>query len=88
MLLVVLLLVTLVLSLLHRRMLGALLNRCVGMGSFMHGLLGLLVKGIGRGRLHWQVAGVQGNPLERAEKLENLCSAPQNTLSLACLSEQ
>lgn len=81
--LLVLLVVALRLSLLYRRMLGTLLNRCMWLRRLLQGLLGLLVKGIGRGRLHWQIAGVQGNPLERAEKLENLYSARRNTLSLA-----
>lgn len=61
-LLLVLLLVLLVLlllllatcwSLLHPWMLGALLNRRMGLGRLLLLLLGLLVKGIGRGWLHW-----------------------------------
>lgn len=68
-----LLLVALRLSLLHR-MLGTLLDRWMGLGRrllLLHGLLGLLVKGIRRGRLHRQIAGIQGNTLEIAEKFEN-----------------
>lgn len=73
-LVLVLLLLATCWSLLHPWMLGALLNRRMGLGRrllllLLQGLLGLLVKGVGRGRFHWQVAGVQGNPLKRTGKL-------------------
>lgn len=37
----------------------------MGLGRLLlQALLRLLIEGIGRRRLHWQVAGVQGDPLE------------------------
>jgi len=52
-LVLLLLLLATCLSLLHPWMLGALLNRLMGLGRLLLLLLGLLVMGVGRGRFHW-----------------------------------